>query len=95
MARAERKAKARSYNSPSAPSSTSRLRRDVLRDGLMAVARQNRALSPQIERMAKAIRGSGARSLQYEQALITVESEFIISPCVLLASPPSIVGERS
>jgi hypothetical protein len=49
-------------------------KRNALRHGLAAQP----ALSPQIERMARAICGMGASRLQYEDALNIAESQFLV-----------------
>ena len=51
---------------------------NALRHGLASTAFLERSASSEVERMAKAIAGDSALTLEYEQALIIAESDFII-----------------
>jgi hypothetical protein len=50
-------------------------RRNALRHGLAAIALRNPMVSAQIERMARAICGTGATAAQFEHALVIAEAE--------------------
>ena len=72
---------------------------NALRHGLASTAFLERSASSEVERMAKAIAGDSALTLEYEQALIIAESDFILRKVrtarlaemerMLLAMPPS------
>jgi hypothetical protein len=69
---------ARKSTGPRTERGKSQVRRNALRHGLAQMVPPASPVSPRIERMAKAIAGEGAPSLQYEQALIIAESQVML-----------------
>ena len=63
---------------PRTPQGKAHASRNALRHGLAAIALRNPVVSAEIEHLAKAISGTGAAVLQYEQALIIAESQVIV-----------------
>jgi hypothetical protein len=69
---------ARKSTGPRTERGKSQVRRNPLRHGLAQMMPPASPVSARIERMARAIAGEGAPSLQYEQALIIAESEVML-----------------
>jgi hypothetical protein len=65
----------RKSRGPKTAQGKAQARRNALRHGLAAVALRNPMVSAQIERMARAICGTGATAAQFEHALVIAEAE--------------------
>jgi len=63
---------------PRTAAGKSRASRNALRHGLAAITRDNPALFPDIERIAKATCGGDTSPLLFEQALLIAESEIVL-----------------
>jgi hypothetical protein len=68
----------RKRRGPRTAAGKSRVSFNALRHGLAAVMRYNRAHSPRIERMARAICGDDQNPLLFDQALAIAEHEIVL-----------------